>query len=120
MADNSITIQFKRASAKRWEELNPVLKAGEPGFIIGDNRLKIGDGVTAWNDLKFIGEEDVINAETHYDFPAIGKEDVIYKAETEQQLYQWNPTELKYEPLDMNNSEVLDIDIINGGKAAMA
>lgn len=112
------TIQLKRGSSARWAELNLVLATGEPGFVTDENRLKIGDGVTAWNDLPYIGESSVVNASTHYDFPSIGKANVIYKAEVEKIIYQWNPTALKYEAL--NSAEpggVLDIDLIHGGNA---
>ena len=37
------TIQFKRGTASRWAELNPILQAGEPGFVTDENRFKIGD-----------------------------------------------------------------------------
>jgi hypothetical protein len=112
------TLQLKRGTAARWSELNLVLAAGEPGFVTDENRLKIGDGITAWNDLPYIGENDVINAQTHYDFPSIGRVDAIYKAESEKMIYQWNPMALKYEAL--NNAESggsLDINLINGGDA---
>ena len=111
------TLQLKRGTSSRWRELNLILAAGEPGYVIDENRLKIGDGVTAWNDLPYIGENSVFNAETHYDFPSIGKVNTIYKAESEQQIYQWNPIELIYEPLNVSDGSVLDINLINGGNA---
>ena len=111
------TIKFKRGTAARWNELNPVLVAGEPGFVTDENRFKIGDSVTAWNDLPYIGESEVFNAQTHYDFPSIGKVNTIYKAESEQQIYQWNSTKLAYEPLNVGSGSVLDIELINGGSA---
>jgi len=52
MATTTI-IQFKRGTAERWEELNPVLKPGEPGYVINQNRFKIGDGSTPWNQLDY-------------------------------------------------------------------
>ena len=109
------TIQFKRGVAARWAELNPVLQAGEPGFVTDENRLKIGDGITAWNDLPYQGENSVVNASTHYDFPSIGRVNAIYKAEQEKLIYQWNPDELKYEQLGFGAS--LEINLINGGNA---
>lgn len=113
------TIQFKRGVAARWAELNPVLQAGEPGFVTDENRLKIGDGITAWNDLPYQGENSVVNASTHYDFPSIGRVDTIYKAESEKMVYQWNATELKYEALNTIESDVpLDITLIDCGNAA--
>lgn len=52
----SAQIKFKRGST--WKTKNPVLKAGEPGVDTSTDtpRLKIGDGSTAWNNLKYIGE----------------------------------------------------------------
>lgn len=112
------TIQFKRGTAARWNELNLVLQSGEPGFVTDENRFKIGDGVTAWNELPYLFEEYVVNAQTHYDFPSIGKSNVIYKAADEKLVYQWNSTELKYEVLNTIESDVpLDIELINGGGA---
>ena len=49
------TIQFKRGTSSRFRELNLILAAGEPGFVTDENRFKIGDGITAWNDLPYIG-----------------------------------------------------------------
>ena len=48
------TFQLRRGSAEVWKMNNPILKRGEPGFVIDENKLKIGDGVTPWNDLKYI------------------------------------------------------------------
>ena len=113
------TLQLKRGTAARWRELNLVLEAGEPGFVLDENKLKIGDGSTAWNDLPYIGESSVVNASTHYDFPSIGREDVIYKAESEKLLYQWNTTDLKYEVVGKveASGDLADIEVINGGGA---
>lgn len=62
--------------------------------------------------------KSVFNAQTHYDFPSVGSVDMIYKAQTEKLIYQWNPTELKYEPLGSNvEVEVDNIELIYGGNA---
>lgn len=110
------SIQFKRGTAKKWEEANPILLAGQPGFVTDKNKFKIGDGKTHWNDLNYIGEDNVVNRPTHYDFPSIGNDNTIYKAETEKKLYQWNTELLKYELLS-DSEDTLDIEIINGGNA---
>ena len=110
-------LQLKRGTAARWRELNLILAAGEPGFVTDEYRFKIGDGITDWNNLPYIGENSVFNANTHYDFPSIGRENVIYKAESEKKIYQWNTIELKYEILGITNVDVLDITLINGGNA---
>lgn len=112
------TIQFKRGKAEALARVNPILAAGEPCWTIDENRIKVGDGVTAWIDLPYMGEENVYNAQTHYDFPSIGNENVIYKAESEKMIYQWNSTALKYEALNSNESETpVDITLIHGGSA---
>ena len=112
------TIQFKRGTAAALTRNNLVFAAGEPVFVIDENRMKIGDGETAWNDLPYMGEDNVVNASTHYDFPSIGKENTIYKAESEKMIYQWNPIDLKYEALNSTESGgSVDIDLINGGNA---
>lgn len=115
------TIQFKRGTAAKWAELNLVLEAGQPGFVTDENRLKIGDGVTKWNDLPYVGEASVVNAQTHYDFPSVGRDNVIYKAESEKCIYQWNTAALKYELVGSTeiSGDLSNIEIIHGGNAVM-
>lgn len=64
------TFKFKRGTAARWKELNLVLAEGEPGWAIDTYTLKIGDGVTPWNDLpeisNHIEETDIENAVNKY------------------------------------------------------
>ena len=48
----------KRGFAADWAELNPVLRQGEIGFIIDENAIKIGDGVTLWNELPVVGDDE--------------------------------------------------------------
>jgi hypothetical protein len=51
--------RFRRGAAWLWTERNPVLAPGEPGVEFGSSpvKYKIGDGVTAWNDLPYMMEE---------------------------------------------------------------
>lgn len=55
--------QLKRGMAEAWARNNPVLRAAEPGFELDTNRLKIGDGATAWNDLPYFAEDVQISAD---------------------------------------------------------
>lgn len=91
-----------------------------------DLRTRNKTVVGAINELLYTMEEGgeaksfVFNAETHYDFPAVGDVDTIYKAESEKMLYQWNATEMKYEPLgagEPGGGDISEITIINGGNA---
>lgn len=55
--------QFKRGQSEAWERNNPILAAGEPGFELDTNLLKIGDGVTAYNDLEYFNGEYSFSAD---------------------------------------------------------
>jgi hypothetical protein len=69
--------------------------------------------------LEYIGGKNggVFNAKTHYEFPSIGSVDIIYKAESERKIYQWNVTDLKYEVLSEIEITMQDLDLIHGGNA---
>ena len=95
------TFQLKRGTSNVWKSLNPILAQGEPGFEYDTGLLKIGNGLDAWIDLPYVNHNDssVVNAPTIAGFPAEGRPDVIYKAENEKQLYQWNSSKKSYEIL---------------------
>lgn len=46
-------IQLRRGTASNWTSVNPVLNEGEAGFESDTYKLKIGNGVTAWNSLSY-------------------------------------------------------------------
>src|SRR5690349_24975574 len=45
--------QIRRGTAAEWADVNPVLHKGEPGLETDTTKVKIGDGVTRWNDLDY-------------------------------------------------------------------
>lgn len=67
-------VQFRRGTAAEWSATNPILLAGEIGYerdvplttepstdtfsytdpAFGSGAIKIGDGVTRWNDLPYL------------------------------------------------------------------
>jgi hypothetical protein len=47
-------IQVRRGTASQWTSTNPVLAAGELGFETDTNKLKIGNGSSAWNSLSYV------------------------------------------------------------------
>lgn len=111
------TFKVKRGTAARWAEVNPILAQGEPGFVYDTNQLKIGDGITPWNNLPFIqGKNNVLNYNTSMDFPIVGDPAAIYKATNELSLYQYNATTKHYEKL-VDGTDINNITIINGGNA---
>ena len=113
------TFQFKRGTAQRWIEVNPILKQGEPGFEYDTGKLKLGDGVRHWLELDYVnsGKEEIVSVETFADLSAIGNPNMIYKVNSEKTLYQWNATESKYEPLGGSSFDPNSINLINGGNA---
>ena len=62
------TFQLRRGNLKVWERNNPILAKGEPSFVVDKNALKIGDGVTPWKELDYIGinQDDLAKAIEDY------------------------------------------------------
>lgn len=117
--------QFKRGTAQRWIEVNPILRQGEPGFEYDTGKLKIGDGFTPWNNLKYINEnidvnkqEEMVTVSTYSELPKIGDEKKLYRVVEDKLLYQWNFHKGIYESLGATGSfDPSIITLINGGNA---
>lgn len=65
------TFQLKRGLASAWERVNPTLAPGEPGWTLDTHVLKIGDGITRWNELdsisgSWVDEADIQEAVNKY------------------------------------------------------
>lgn len=53
---SNIKFQLRRATSSQWSAVSgTVLQGGEPGFETDTFKLKIGDGITAWRILPYIG-----------------------------------------------------------------
>ena len=48
------TVQNKTGTASAWASVNPTLPKGGFGIEIDTNKLKVGDGVHAWNSLGYV------------------------------------------------------------------
>ena len=46
-------IQLRRGGAQEWANSNPTLAQGELGIELDTGRFKLGDGVSAWNSLRY-------------------------------------------------------------------
>jgi hypothetical protein len=57
-------IQVRRGTASQWTSTNPTLGAGEFGFETDTNKLKCGNGSTAWNSLTYINNDGDITGVT--------------------------------------------------------
>lgn len=117
--------QFKRGTAQRWVEVNPILKQGEPGFEYDTGKLKIGDGFTPWASLPYInidisnqGQEEMVTVSAYDQLPTIGDENKLYRVVEDKLLYQWNFHKGIYESLGAQGSfDPSIITLINGGNA---
>jgi hypothetical protein len=52
-------ILFRRDTSTNWESNNPVLGSGEPGYETDTNKLKVGDGSTAWSSLPILNSAGI-------------------------------------------------------------
>ena len=114
------TYHLKGGNEDAVNRANPLLDRREPIVVFcndGITRMKIGDGVHRYDELKFIGEQELCCGKTRLDFPNIGQENILYKAESEHMIYQWNTKKLVYEVLGPDTADSLDVEIISGGTA---
>lgn len=58
------------AGQSKWSGVNPVLAQGELGYEIDTNRVKIGDGLTAWNSLPYASNSP--DSDFHFGVSGIG------------------------------------------------
>jgi hypothetical protein len=57
-------IQVRRGTAAQWTSTNPTLAAGEFGFETDTNKIKCGNGSTAWNSLAYLNNDGDITGVT--------------------------------------------------------
>lgn len=60
MTEKSFVFRLRRGLASEWVEKNPVLRPGEPGVEIDTQRLKIGNGITAWTSLPYHSNDAIV------------------------------------------------------------
>ena len=60
MASNSVraTLQIRHDIASNWTTRNTILAQGEYGLETDTFLIKVGDGVTAWNNLRYLNKLD--------------------------------------------------------------
>jgi hypothetical protein len=68
-------IYLKRGTTEQWEQENPILEDGEIVYDQTKKAIKIGDGVTAFKDLDYIGYN--WEMEQEYDFGDIDDGPII-------------------------------------------
>lgn len=68
MASQLVRFRLRNDTSSNWTTNNTILATGEPGYETNTNSLKIGDGNTTYNNLKYIKQDFVSIKE----FGAIG------------------------------------------------
>lgn len=105
-------IQLRRDTAANWSTNNPTPSAGEPCFETDTGKLKIGDGITAYNSLPYQGGTSDTAVTTDTAQTISGKKtftnDIV--------LNQWNlnvsPTRETH--IDLSNGDQNDFISANG------
>lgn len=68
-------IQLRRDTAAAWASTNPVLAQGEIGVNLTNNKIKLGDGTTAWNSLAYWNDNEPSGFDGSYN-SLTGKPDI--------------------------------------------
>ena len=76
MHNMAVKIQFRRDTAANWQSVNPILSQGELGLDTTNNRFKMGNGSTAWNDLDYTVDFEPNGTYPNLRAQATTKEDV--------------------------------------------
>lgn len=61
------TFKLRRGLLAVWQEKNPILAEGEPGWAMDAEVLKIGDGIRTWNELEALSGVDPSAIQTAVD-----------------------------------------------------
>ena len=54
-------IQLRNDTAENWAAANPVLLKGEIGIELDTRKIKVGDGTTDWESLKYLSDDIVLS-----------------------------------------------------------
>lgn len=50
----NVLISVRRDDAENWTSINPILESGEFGYENISEKVKLGDGLTDWNNLRYL------------------------------------------------------------------
>lgn len=87
-------------SARSWRRTNPILRAGFVGTEEDTDKKKMGDGVTPWNALDYVGSEEA---------PGGGPQLFYFGVDSVEQLaYTYDGVAVSNPVLAINNGIILD------------
>lgn len=99
-------IRVRRASKLDWAAANPVLLAGEIGLESDTQRLKAGDGISAWVDLPYITA-----GSDGFDGNLSSLQDVDLAAAVDGSLLVYDAASSRW----IAGPEVTTTEVVNGG-----
>ena len=118
--------QLKRGLAEAWTRVNPLLRAGEPGFELDTGKLKIGNGIDNWDELPYlVGDDEGAlhfkgSVNTKADLPTEGNETGdIWQVLEESKMYVWSASATweVFHAIDLSNyvqkDELVDFKLEN-------
>lgn len=56
----SFVFQLRRGTASEWIAVNPILRAGELGFVLDTQQFKMGNGATPWSGLPYYDNHNIV------------------------------------------------------------
>ena len=95
MGKLNATILLRSDTSTNWLDANPILAMGEAGYETDTHKLKIGNGTTNWEDLRYIASEsDLVvqnkSIETVEKLPPEGDASFFYKVKSTSLIYFWD------------------------------
>jgi len=114
-------IQLRRDLAANWAGTNPVLAQGEPGVELDTKKMKVGDGVTAWNSLAYVAADSASQGTTQDMFVRInGTQDDISAPwsgviQVSEDGLNWTPSIYNEEWTGMDQTYVYNL-AVGGGR----
>ena len=64
----NMRILIRRDTEENWARVNPILLMAEKGYEMDGRGMKIGDGVTRWNDLPYFVGFDIMDGGNPYGY----------------------------------------------------
>jgi len=82
-------IQIRRGTAAEWVSANTTLESGEMGYESDTDKLKFGNGTTAWNSLSYFVNDKTIQfvADATYYILQTGSTKVLKIRKSDGQLF---------------------------------
>ncbi|CAB5214666.1 hypothetical protein UFOVP190_210 [uncultured Caudovirales phage] len=110
----SAKIQIRRDTALNWTATNPVLAQGEPGLEIDTNKVKYGNGSTAWNLLDYAAGGSSGSAGDYSTGFSDGVDDKTYHFVREQGKKEFTFETEGFKLIEITLTSDMVADVLNG------